>query len=87
MEGACILLCNSDRLGKSDEERVEHLMKRVEEDDAVAIYVIGNYYDGSGGLQQDLEKAMELYARAAELDNRKASYNLACIYDGGGDLK
>ena len=44
MEGACILLCNSDRLGKSDEERVEQLMKRVEADDAVAIYVLANDY-------------------------------------------
>jgi len=30
---------------------------------------------------------MELYARAAELVNRKARYNLACIYDDGGDLR
>jgi TPR repeat protein len=79
---------NSDRRDiKTHQVAVEGIMKWVEVNDAVAIYVIGNYYDGSGGLQQDLEKAMELYARAAELDNRKASYNLACIYDGGGDLK
>ena len=30
---------------------------------------------------------MELYARAAELDNPKARYNLARIYGDGGDLK
>ena len=67
MEGACILLCNSDRLGKSDEERVEQLMKRVEADDAVAIYVLANdYHHGNGSLQQDRAKAMKLFARAAE---------------------
>ena len=62
MEGVCILLLyDLEILGKSDEERVEQLMKRVEADDAVAIYVHGN-----GGLQQDRAKAMDLFARAAE---------------------
>jgi TPR repeat protein len=63
-------------------------MKRVEANDAGAIYVLGNYYyHGSQGLRHDLARALELYARAAELGSSKAHYNLGYFYDEGGDLK
>ena len=43
-------------------------MKRVEANDAGAMYEMGAYYhQGRGGLLQDWKKARELYARAAEL--------------------
>jgi TPR repeat protein len=79
--------CNSDRRGKTDEEKLAEMMKRVEANDSGAIYLANNYYHGRGGLQQDEDKALELYARAAELGWSMAYYGLACIYHGRGDLK
>jgi TPR repeat protein len=80
--------CNSDRAGKTDEEAVGEMMKRVEVNDAFAIFMLGsNYYHGQLGLQRDQVKAIELYTRAAELGLGKAHNNLALIYDGKGDMK
>jgi TPR repeat protein len=80
--------CKSDRMGKTYGERVGELMKRVEVNDAGSMMVLGNnYYHGQLGLQQDLEKAMELWTQAAELGCSKAYYQLGCIYREGGDLK
>ena len=68
---------------KADEERVEELLKRVEALDTGAICQLGSlYYHGREGVQQDPTKAMELYARAADLGNRRACYNLAASIDG-----
>ena len=72
--------CKSDRMGKTYGERVGELMKRVEVNDAGSMMVLGNnYYHGDLGLQQDLEKAMELWTQAAELGCSKAYYQLGCI--------
>jgi TPR repeat protein len=87
--------CNSNRDGKTDEDKVKELKKRVEANDAGAIYALGNsYYNGLLGLQQDGTKAMELYARAAELGSSKAHHqigHLNCNLDdpnnNGGDFK
>jgi tetratricopeptide (TPR) repeat protein len=80
--------CNSDRSGKTEGEKVEELMKRVEANDAGAMYILGSYYThGQLGLSHDQEKAIELYVRAAELGNRKAHYELGVQFDDGGDLK
>jgi hypothetical protein len=80
--------CNSDRGSKTDEERVGELMKRVDVNDAGAIWVLANYYDrGDHGLQQDQAKAIELYARAGELGSSMAHFNLGACYHAGGDSK
>jgi hypothetical protein len=80
--------CNADQANKTDEERVEELLKRVEALDTGAICQLGSlYYHGREGVQQDPTKAMELYARAAALGNRRACYNLADAYYRRGDLK
>jgi hypothetical protein len=80
--------CNSDLRGKTDEEEVEELKKRVEVNDAGAINVLGTfYYKGERGVLQDREKAIELYARAAKLGSNDAHYNLGTFYDEGEDLK
>jgi TPR repeat protein len=64
------------------------MMKRVEGNDAVAIYLLAqDYYLGQNGLHQDEEKAKELYARAAGLGLSVAHYHLGNIYHKGGDLK
>jgi TPR repeat protein len=80
--------CNSDRASKTEEERVEENMKRVEANDPTSICMLANqYYHGRVGFQQDLTKAMELYVRAANLDYSMAHFNLAFIYHEGGAPK
>jgi len=79
--------CKSE-IDKTDGESVEDLMKRVEANDAGAMYILGsNYYHGNEGLQQDRERAMELWTRAAKLGSSKAHYQLGCTYGEGGELK
>jgi TPR repeat protein len=80
--------CNSDRGGKTYEEQVEEVLKRVEANDAASIYMLANYYlVGRGGLQQDHARAMDLYARAAELGLSVAHFFLANLHYKGGNLK
>jgi TPR repeat protein len=75
-------------MGKTDKERVEELMKRVEANDANSIYVLGSYYQhGQLGLLSDQERAMELWKQAAELGSSQAHYFLGSIYLEGGDMK
>jgi len=63
-------------------------MKRVEANDAGAIYMLaGSCYQGLNGIQQDQTKAMELYARATDLGFNKAHSQLGGIYHEGGCLK
>jgi hypothetical protein len=80
--------CNSDRGSKTVKEDVEDTMKRVETNDAVSICVLAHdYRDGVEGLEQDRTKAIELYARSADLGHSRAHFYLADIYFQGGDLK
>ena len=78
--------CNSDRGSKTDEERVGEVMKRVEANDARAIYMLANsYHHGFNGSQQDHAKAMELYAWSAELgcDEAHCQRGKLFYYEGG----
>ena len=82
--------CKAERKGKTEDERVNELMKRVDVNDTGAMYVLGTYYfHGQLGLHQDQEKAMTLYARAADLGYSKAHLCIGVGYDYGheGDLK
>jgi hypothetical protein len=80
--------CNTDRAGKTDEERVGEVMKRVEANDAASICLLAYCcYKGLNGVQQDHAKALELYVRAANLGCSMAHYNLGGIYYKGGYLK
>jgi TPR repeat protein len=80
--------CNSDRPDKTDEEMVADMMKRVEANDPASICTLAaHYHHGRVGFQQDLAKAMELYARAVELGFSKAHNNMADVYRKGGDTK
>jgi TPR repeat protein len=48
-------------------------MKRVGVNDAGAMYVLADQYlQGNEGLQQDQEKALELWKQAAALGSRQA---------------
>ena len=94
VKGACIPSVSLEILGyvrfamQGLGKRVEEFIKRVEVNDARAMYVLGSYYSqGSGGLQQDRTKANELFVRAADLDYSKAHFSLGLYYRAGGDLK
>jgi TPR repeat protein len=56
--------CNSEG-GKTDEEQVEQIMKRVDANDPASIYLLARYYyyGGLNGVQQDHAKAMELFTK------------------------
>jgi len=80
--------CNADLANKTEEEEVEDILKRVAVNDPVSICVLADsYYKGLNGVQQDRTRAMELYARSAELGFNKAHYHLGHIYRDGGDMK
>jgi TPR repeat protein len=80
--------CKAEISGKTDAENVEDLMKRVEANDADAMYLLGNnYYHGQFGLQQDRGKALELWTQAAALGSSMAHYHLGLYYREGGKLK
>ena len=68
----------------SDEEYNERLQKRVELDDADAIFNLGNYYRlGEFGFPQDYDKAFELYHRAGDLGCNKAYCSVGYAYNFG----
>jgi TPR repeat protein len=78
----------SRRWTKTDEEWVAELMKRVEVNDACAMCVIARYcHHGAGGLQQDKERAKNLWTQAAELGSSDAHFHLGRYYDVWGDSK
>jgi hypothetical protein len=68
----------------SVEVRIESMKKRVEANDAVAMYNLGTYYLlGTIGLRQDNAKALELYRRSAKLGHNFAHLNLSIFYQTG----
>jgi TPR repeat protein len=61
---------------------VEEILKRVEANDAVAMGMLGSYYYiGYSGLQQDHNKAIELWTQAADLGSKKAQISLYDVYE------
>jgi len=69
-DGKCPF-CNSDQGSKTDEERVEEIIKRVAANDAASINLLAqHYYLGRQGLQRDQTRAIELYVRAENLVTR-----------------
>ena len=80
--------CNSEQGGKTEEERVQEMIKRVEAKDAGAIHALASYYQqGAFGLLQDRTKAIALWKQAAELGSSRAHYHLGEYFCEGGDLK
>jgi len=69
---------------KTENEMNQRLTKRVEANDAQAIYTIGCYYwDGTNGFEQDHTKALELYHRAADLNYVNAYNSIGNAYETG----
>ena len=79
--------CNTDQL-KSQQENKSRIMKRVNANDAVTMRMLAqHYYKGENGFPQDQTKAMDLYARSADLGCGLAHYDMGGIYEGKGDYK
>ena len=69
---------------KSEEEITKRLKKRVELNDAQAMYNVACHYcNGRFGLPRDHAKALELWHRAAELGDADAYCNVANAYKDG----
>jgi hypothetical protein len=80
--------CKTEGKAKTGEDKIEELMKRVEANDADAMYVMGtHYYGGAHGLQQNQERAMELWKQASQLGSIDAHYFLGnmCFAEGGNE--
>ena len=70
------------------EEAVEQIKKRMEIDDAEAIYEMGICHSGgSHGLPQNRAKALELWHQAAELGHAISYYNIGVAYYQGNGVK
>ena len=68
----------------SEDDMIERYEKRVEKDDAVAIYNLGCCYNkGTHGMPQDWDKALEMFHRAGELGCSLSYYNIGCAYYHG----
>jgi len=68
----------------SNVETIERVQKRMEKDDPIAIYNLGNYCrDGIRGKPQDYTKALELFHRAGELGHAQAYCNIGYAYSNG----
>jgi len=65
-------------------EEIERYKKRMELNDATAIYNVGSFYArGTHGLPRNRAKALELWHRAGELGDARAYTNIGCAYDFG----
>ena len=68
----------------SQEGLMKSVMKRVEADDAEAIFNVGMYYSrGMNGYPQSYTKALTLYHRAAELGSADAYCSIGSVYYNG----
>jgi TPR repeat protein len=80
--------CNSEQSGKTEEERVQEIMKRVETNDAGALHLLAGYHNqGVFGLLQDRTKAVAPWKQAAKCGSHLGHYHLGVTYYEGGDLK
>ena len=79
--------CSSQRY-KTAQEHVEEIRRRVEANDPTSTCLLANsYHHGTHGFQEDHAKAIELYARAADLGHSMAHNQLGGIYNERGDMK
>ena len=63
-------------------------MKRVEANDAIAIYNLGCYYQyAAHGFPQDYKKALELFHKAGEFGYADAYLGIGNAYDYGQGVK
>ena len=80
-------LCRVPNCGRK-EALTKRYKRRMELNDAEAFYTLGGVYTtGDFGLSKNIDKALELTNRAAELGSCNAHYNLANAYWKGDGVK
>ena len=87
--GACLCpFCRTPAPAPTPDELVAQAKKRMEVDDAEAIYSLGScYYNGVYGFPQNHNKALELWHRAAELGHAPSHFNIGIAYLNGNGVE
>ena len=67
----------------SSEEATEQIKKLMEAENADALYNVAGYYEDGSYLQQDYEKANELYLKAGDLGCARAYFKMGYSYNFG----
>ena len=68
-------------------EALAMIQKRVDAGDPLAMFFLGVQCESGGlDLEKDVTRAVQLYERAAELEEKRADYNLACLYSKGTEV-
>lgn len=66
-------LYEKDEVGKEDQSKVLLSLKRLAESDcSLACYYLGRFYENGLGVDRDIEKAKELYQKAADAGDEDA---------------
>ena len=82
--GVCLCPFCRSPAPATDELVVKEYKRRMELNDATAIYNLGTFYnEGRFGLPHNYAKALELYHQAAELGHYGAYYNIGYLYAEG----
>lgn len=81
------LLDGKDPVTTPNPEDMKRLKRRMKLKDAGAFYELGCAYDMGTGVSKDRKKALELWARAAELDSLVAHNRIADAYFFGKGLQ
>ena len=69
---------------KTEKEQIERLKKRLQANDALAIYNLGVCYSkGLRGYPQDSGKALELWHQAGDVGYARANTNISYSYEKG----
>ena len=68
-------------------EALAMVQSRVDAGDPLAMFFLGVQYESGGlDLEKDVARAVGLFERAAELGEKRADYNLACLYSKGTEV-
>ncbi len=76
-----------DMVDEADTVTIDWLKKRSENDDVVAQFLLGFLYNDGLIVEEDKQKALELYERSADLGYGKSQNNLAEKYRKGDGVK
>jgi len=88
---AAMMLCGSIAFAEDEEDdndEIAELTQKAEAGDAEAMNNLGVCYSNGEGVEQDKEKALQLFKKSADKNSPNGTFNLAtCYYDGDGVKK